>query len=1066
MPMGNTMTSLKHILQRRDWETPLITQINTVSAHSPLNGYKTLADARQKQNPQRQLLNGQWEFKLFDKPEAVDESFIDELINDSWQKIPVPSNWQLQGFDKPIYCNVKYPFAVNPPFVPSDNPTGCYRTEVEVTQEQLTQRNHIIFDGVNSAFHLWCNGRWVGYSQDSRLPSEFDLQPFLLAGKNQIAVMVIRWSDGSYLEDQDMWWLSGIFRDVVLLTKPQQQIRDVFITPDLDACYRDATLAIKTSINAPNNYAVSVQVFDGDTAICEPHTQRTDNKRVDEKGGWDDVVFQSIAIENPRKWTAETPNLYRCVVSLQDTQGNTVDVEGYDIGFRKVEIADGQLCVNGKPLLIRGVNRHEHHPEKGHVVVELDMITDIKLMKQNNFNAVRTAHYPNHPRWYELCDELGLYVVDEANIETHGMFPMGRLAADPQWAGAFMSRYTQMVERDKNHASIIIWSLGNECGYGANHDAMYGWSKSFDPSRPVQYEGGGANTPATDIICPMYARVDYDLEDSAVPKYSIKKWLSLPGETRPLILCEYAHAMGNSLGSFNDYWQAFKDYPRLQGGFIWDWVDQGLSKVDENGVHYWAYGGDFGDTVNDRQFCINGLLFPDRTAHPSLFEAKYSQQHLHFTLATNAAKVKAPHLAENEYTLSIFSDYVFRTTDNEKLVWQLMQNGVAVEQGDTMLSIAPQSTAKIVIKPSKKFTTGAQYHLNIDIELADNCSFAAAGHVMATEQFVLANSQSLLSTAFAKSTSHSSADSSTHSTACSSTQVNVDLTENNEAFTIQGVGLTLVFDRQTGLITSWLQDKQPVIASPLVDNFYRAPLDNDIGVSEVDNLDPNAWEARWLSAGIGQWQRSCRQINANVSNEDVRITCVFDYEYKRELCAQTQWTYTVNNSGAVKVDVEVLLNENLPPLPRVGISLAIAKSKQDNTQVKWLGLGPFENYPDRQSAARFGEYNLNVDELHTPYIFPTDNGLRSGCKKLEIGELQVQGRFLFAASSYSQSQLAAAKHSNELVAADIIHVHIDHQHMGVGGDDSWSPSTHKEYLLEQQRYRYSLIFNTKNKCGS
>ncbi|MBL4630855.1 MAG: beta-galactosidase, partial [Paraglaciecola sp.] len=455
------MTSLDHIIQRRDWETPLTTQINKVSAHSPLNGYKSLVDARQKQNPQRRLLNGDWEFKLFDKPEAVDDSFLnekmDDKINDKWQTIAVPSNWQLQGFDKPIYCNVKYPFAVNPPFVPSDNPTGCYRTTFDVTQKQLAQCNHIIFDGVNSAFHLWCNGQWVGYSQDSRLPSEFDLQPFLVSGVNRIAVMVIRWSDGSYLEDQDMWWLSGIFRDVTLLSKPQEHIRDVFITPHLDACYRDATLAIKTAIKAPNNYTASVQVFAGDTAVSDLHTQSTNNKRVDEKGGWDDVVLHNIAIENPQKWTAETPNLYRCVVSLQDEHGNTVDVEGYDIGFRQVEILQGLLCVNGKPLLIRGVNRHEHHPENGHVVSESDMIADIKLMKQNNFNAVRTAHYPNHPRWYELCDELGLYVVDEANIETHGMFPMSRLAMDSQWAGAFMSRYTQMVERDKNHACIIIW---------------------------------------------------------------------------------------------------------------------------------------------------------------------------------------------------------------------------------------------------------------------------------------------------------------------------------------------------------------------------------------------------------------------------------------------------------------------------------------------------------------------------------------------------------------------------------------------------------------------------------
>ena len=1029
------MTSLEQIIQRRDWETPLTTQINKVRAHSPLNGYKTIADARHKQNPQRQLLNGDWEFKLFNKPEEVDGSFLNEQTNDNWQEIPVPSNWQLQGFDKPIYCNVKYPFAVNPPFVPSDNPTGCYRTEFEVTQGQLAQRKHIIFDGVNSAFHLWCNGQWVGYSQDSRLPSEFDLQAFLQVGKNRIAVMVIRWSDGSYLEDQDMWWLSGIFRDVFLLSKPQQQIRDVFITPDLDACYRDATLAIKTTVNAPDNYKICVQVFAGDSAICEPQTQNTNNKRVDEKGGWHDVVFQSIAIENPRKWTAETPNLYRCVVSLQDELGNTVDVEGYDIGFRKVEIIHGQLCVNGKPLMIRGVNRHEHHPENGHAVSESDMITDIKLMKQNNFNAVRTAHYPNHPRWYELCDELGLYVVDEANIETHGMFPMGRLAADPQWAGAFMSRYTQMLERDKNHASIIIWSLGNESGHGANHDAMYGWSKSFDPSRPVQYEGGGANTTATDIICPMYARVDTDVADEAVPKYSIKKWLSLPGETRPLILCEYAHAMGNSLGSFDDYWQAFKEYPRLQGGFIWDWVDQGLSKTDENGVHYWAYGGDFGDTVNDRQFCINGLLFPDRTAHPSLFEAKYQQQHLSFTLAPVATNSN-----HHEYLLSIFSDYVFRATDNEKLVWRLLQNGTEIEKSEVALSIAPQSSLTLAIKLAAQFEQGAQYHLNVEVELTDDCSYAQAGHVMATEQFLLANNQSLMSTAFAKQ-----GDQLPHS-----------LIENNDAITVQGSGFTLTFNRQTGLIENWQQDNKQVIASPLIDNFYRAPLDNDIGVSEVDNLDPNAWEARWLAAGIGKWQRRCRQIDAISSKVDVRIICVFDYEYNGELGCQTEWTYIINNCGEMKVNITVLLSEKLPPLPRVGVSLGI--TKQDNLQVKWLGLGPFENYPDRKSAARFGEHSLPLNDLHTPYIFPTDNGLRGDCKLLEIGKLRVAGEFLFAASEYSQSQLAAAKHTHELLVDDVIHVHIDHQHMGVGGDDSWSPSTHKEYLLEKKQYSYSFIF--------
>lgn len=1046
------MNSLQHILQRRDWETPLSVQVNQQKAHSPLNGYKTVEDALHKQNSQKRSLNGQWDFKLIAKPEDVDDSLLAESV-DNWTTIEVPSNWQLQGFDKPIYCNVKYPFAVTPPFVPSENPTGLYRTEFDMDEAALSQRNHIIFEGVNSAFHLWCNGHWVGYSQDSRLPSEFDLSPFLVAGKNRIAAMVIRWSDGSYLEDQDMWWLSGIFRDVLLLSKPQTRICDVFLTPDLDACYRDASLSVKTTLHSSlgvehlKNYAVSVQVFDGNVPICELHTQHTNNKRVDEKGGWNDVVFHRIDIENPKKWSAETPHLYRCVVSLLDEKGNVTDAESYAVGFRKVEITDGQLRVNGKPILIRGVNRHEHHPEKGHAVSESDMLADIKLMKQNNFNAVRTAHYPNHPRWYELCDELGLYVVDEANIETHGMFPMGRLASDPHWAGAFMSRFTQMVERDKNHPSIIIWSLGNECGHGANHDAMYAWSKSFDPSRPVQYEGGGANSSATDIICPMYSRVDTDIKDDAVPKYAIKKWLSLPGETRPLILCEYAHAMGNSLGSFEKYWQAFKEYPRLQGGFIWDWVDQGLSKVDENGKHYWAYGGDFGDDYNDRQFCINGLLFPDRTAHPSLYEAKYCQQHLQFALTPIfGERSQQP----TEYRLSIFSDYLFRRTDNEKLVWRLLQNGVEIEQGSSILDIAPQSTISLSIKPATEFKAGLQYHLNIDVELINDCCFAPAGHIAETEQFSLANGLSL----------------TTSSASLTAARSSLTIKEDKHTIVVDGADFTLSFNRETGLIDTWEQNNKTVIVNPLIDNFYRAPLDNDIGISEVDNPDPNAWEARWNAAGVGRWQRTCRQISVTSSGSDVRITCLFDYTHhdhgatSNTVQAQTRWLYTISHEGEITVDIDVRLNDTLPPLPRIGVSLAVEKSH--SSQLSWLGLGPFENYPDRKAAARLGLYTLPITELHTPYIFPTDNGLRADCTQMKVNNLAITGEFCFAASLYSQSTLTEAKHTNELVADDVIYVHIDHQHMGVGGDDSWSPSTHKEFLLVNKHYRYSLTMKARS----
>jgi beta-galactosidase len=1056
------MANVAQVVAQKDWQNPVVFQRNRENGHSPLNGFLTQEDAKHNANAQKQSLNGEWDFRLYPQPEAVTEDLLSEVLSDAlpeaanWQSITVPSNWQMQGFDKPIYCNVKYPFPVNPPEVPSDNPTGCYRKTFTVSEEAVQRRNHIVFEGVNSAFHLWCNGEYVGYSQDSRLPAEFNLTPFLKVGENRLAVMVIRWSDGSYLEDQDMWWLSGIFRDVVLVTKPQHYIQDVFATPKLDACYRDGSLEVRTAINAPASYTVGIQLFDGETAVTEQAVSGTNNRRIDEKGGWDDVIFQSLAVTEPNKWTAETPYLYRLVVTLFNDAGEVVVAEGYNIGFRQVDMLDGQLCVNGKPILIRGVNRHEHHESKGHAVNEADMIEDIKLLKQNNFNAVRTAHYPNHPRWYELCDEYGLYLVDEANIETHGMFPMGRLSRDALWAGAYLARYTQMVERDKNHASIIIWSLGNECGHGPNQDAMYGWSKAFDPSRPVQYEGGGANTTATDIIAPMYARVDTDVLDDAVPKWAIKKWLSLPGETRPVILCEYAHAMGNSLGSFADYWQAFKDYPRLQGGFIWDWVDQGLVKHTDSGEAYWAYGGDFGDADNDRQFCINGLLFPDRTPHPALFEAKYCQQHLAFTLKS----------LQNEqagsYQLTIASDYVFRSTDNEALQWQLLENGECVANGSETLSIGPQSSQTLVITPNIEFVPDATYHLNIDVVLKNDCDWANAGHVLDTEQFEIANTagfSGLTAADFsplASASTHTGDASNSENKDKAKQKVTVERTETQ--VNIHAASNHFVLDANTGLLTSWLANGEEQLSAPLEDNFFRAPLDNDIGVSEVDNPDPNAWESRWRRAGIGQWQRSCVDVDIVECAHDVRVTALFNYHYNNALVAATSWCYRVDATGTLALDVQVKLADTLPAMPRIGLQWAVPHSSQTEGNIQWKGLGPFENYPDRLAAARFGSYSESIASMHTPYIFPTDNGLRSDCRELSINAVKVAGDFHFAVSPYGQKQLDEAKHTCDLTTADSTYVYIDHAHMGVGGDDSWSPSTHKAFLLEKKAYRYFLSF--------
>ncbi len=1027
-----TMTTLAQILQRRDWENPQVVNLNCLSAHSPLASYRGVDDAKFGTNAHRHLLNGQWKFQLVAMPEAADAGFIlPEFDDSSWADIPVPSNWQLQGYDNPIYANVKYPFDVNPPFVPSDNPTGCYRTEFELDANALEEKLRIIFDGVNSAFHLWCNGHWIGYSQDSRLPAEFDLTPFVQIGQNTLAVMVVRWSDGSYLEDQDMWWLSGIFRDVTLLKKPRHCIEDVFITPDLDACYRDGTLSVVTKINAPESFSVQIQLFDNNEPVCAPQTQQPHNKRIDERGSYGDQIFQTLTIKEPKKWSAETPHLYRLVVSLLNNENELIESEAYSVGFRKVEISNGLLQLNGEPLLIRGVNRHEHHPELGHVMTEQDMLLDICLLKQNNFNAVRTSHYPNHPRWYELCDQYGLYVCDEANIETHGMTPMNRLSADPSWANAFMSRYTQMVLRDKNHPSIIIWSLGNESGHGSNHNAMYAWSKQFDPSRPVQYEGGGANTSATDIIAPMYARVDTVINDEAVPKWPLKKWISLPNEQRPLILCEYAHAMGNSLGSFNQYWDAFREFPRLQGGFIWDWVDQGLTKKDENGLHYWAYGGDFGDKINDRQFCINGLLFPDRTPHPALEEVKYCQRFIHTSLTKQEA---------DSLHLTVINEHLFRETDNEMLAWQVLENGIKVASGECLLTIAAKGQAELVIPFDVKIKAGASYHLNTDIYLLEPTSWAPAHHICASEQFSLVNPKGL-------------------SLKTKSPQVECPhlVQEQDKVIVSLKKGAEhLVWDPATGLLCDWRVDGLSLLAQGPLDNFYRAPLDNDIGISEVDNIDPNAWMCRWQSAGIGQWTKECLDFSAKTLAEEVVISAQFAYQHEGIILALTKWRYCINGTGEIALDVEVKLAESLPPMPRIGLTLALPASHKTE-QVSWKGLGPFENYPDRVSAARFGHYQQGLKALHTPYIFPTENGLRCETKWLETGELTVSGDFQFSVSAYSAEQLTKAKHTNELVPSDKVFINIDTEHMGVGGDDSWSPSVHKAYLLDKKHYRYQLV---------
>lgn len=615
-------------------------------------------------------------------------------------------------------------------------------------------------------------------------------------------------------------------------------------------------------------------------------------------------------------------------------------------------------------------------------------------------------------------------MVDEANIETHGMTPMNRLSDDPDWLPAMSQRVTRMVQRDRNHPSIIIWSLGNESGYGANHDALYRWLKAEDPSRPVQYEGGGADTAATDIICPMYARVDQDQPFPAVPKWSIKKWLSLPGEQRPLILCEYAHAMGNSFGGFAKYWQAFRQYPRLQGGFVWDWVDQSLIKYDADGKPWSAYGGDFGDTPNDRQFCMNGMVFADRTPHPALYEAKHVQQFFQFRL-----------LPGEERRIEVQSEYLFRHSDNEILRWMLAQEGNQLASGEVVLDIAPQGRQIILLPAFPQPETAGQLWLTVRVEQPLATSWSEAGHISAWQQWPLEEKLCV--------------SKPTHAS------VAPVLTVRDGEFCVTQGNLRWQFCRQQGWLTQFWRDDEAQLLTPLIDQFTRAPLDNDIGVSEATRIDPNAWVERWKAAGHYCAEPALLLCDADELADAVLITTAHAWQYQGATLFISRKTYRIDDHGEMQIDIGVEVASGMPYPARIGLSCQLA---QVNERVEWLGLGPHENYPDRLSSACFDRWNLPLDAMYTPYVFPTENGLRCGTRQLRYGAHQWSGDFQFNISRYSQRQLMETSHRHLLQAESGVWLNIDGYHMGVGGDDSWSPSVSPEFQLSARHYHYQIAW--------
>jgi beta-galactosidase len=819
-----------------DWENPHVVGRNKEPAHVTLVPYADAETALgggyidrhgRAASPFFKLLNGDWQFHWAPNPASAPEAFYREDFDaGDWDVISVPSDWQMQGYGLPRYAGISRIFDVEHlPRVPEDdNETGSYRTTFTVPEDWKDRQVFIVFDGAGSAFYLWINGQMVGYSQDSRLPAEFNVTPYLRAGgENTLAVHVYRWSDGSYLEDQDMWFLSGIFRDVYLFATPDVHIRDFWARTELDAHYRDAVLRVRAKVRNygdadADGYALELGLFDeANRRISESAV----DVAVEAEGEVTLEVDQDIA--NPDKWSAEQPNLYTLLLTLKDAAGNVIEVERCAVGFRQVEIKDGQVHVNGVPVLFKGVNRHEHDPDRGHAVTEESMVEDILLMKRFNINAVRTCHYPNHPRWYDLCDRYGIYLIDEANLESHGVWD--RLTKDPEWEMAFMDRGTRTVERDKNHPSIVIWSLGNESGYGPNHVALADWIHTYDPTRPVHYESatqwrdykGPETAPAIDIVSAMYPPVDKVIEIAQTP-----------GETRPFIMCEYAHAMGNSPGNLKEYWDVIEAYPRVQGGFVWDWVDQGLRRVTEEGESWFAYGGDFCDEPHFGSFCINGLIFPDRTIHPSLWEIKKVCQ---------PVGVEAVDLLAGR--VEVVNKHFFSDLSGLDVTWKLSADGDMLQKGQLPRLNTPPGGCEVITVPFERpeLEPGAECWLTLSFTLAADTPWAEKGHEIAWEQFkVPFEAPSALALPV-------------------STMPTLDLNESDAQAVVEGNDFQLVFDKMEGTIASLRYQGNELIERGPRMNVWRAPTENDL----------NTWgderaAIRWREVGLDQLEEQVTEV--------------------------------------------------------------------------------------------------------------------------------------------------------------------------------------------------------------
>jgi beta-galactosidase len=1047
------------VYDREPYEDPLVSGINRDMARATAYSFASVADALNgdREKSGRYLsLNGDWDFSFALKPGDEPKDFYKAKVS-GWKKIRVPSNWEMQGYDKPIYKSAVYPFRpVNPPYVPKDyNGVGCYQRSITIPGNWKNMNITLHFGGVSSAYKVWLNGKFVGYSEDSFLPSEFNITPYLQAGENILSVWVIRWSDGSFLEDQDQWRLSGIHREVYLHAEPKIRIADFFYQTRLDREYKDAVLSLRPQIENLTGqpmpgYILNAQLYDADNkpVFEKPLTKTADDIVNEIHPRLDRVKFGLLetTVSNPKKWSPEEPNLYKLVLSLADSSGNILEVKTCKLGFRSIEFrqSDSKLLINGMLTYLYGVNRPDHHPTKGKALSREDILQDIKTIRQFNFNCVRLSHYPSDPYLLDLCDEFGIMVIDEANLETHGLG--GKLDHDARWTGAYLERVSRMALRDKNHPSIIMWSLGNEAGSGPNHAAMAGWIKDYDITRPLHYEPAMGSPKEKGYIDPSDQRYlksnDHshriqnpldqyyvDIISRMYPAlYTAPLLANQPnGDHRPIFFCEYAHAMGNSAGNLKEFWDQWRNTPRIIGGCIWEFKDQALQKKDSAGVAYYAYGGDFGEKYFDN-FTIKGIVAADGRPKAAMYECKRIFQPVQCDWKDSTKGLIG---IVNRSEVKDLSDYAASLVIKK-------DGAVILAKQLPPISIAPGGSGVLDISaylPAIEKT--AEYHVELHFSLTKEQPWAPAGFEIASNQLQLrkpAPGQHPMVKIGA-----------------------VDTSQSDEHITAKAGDFSLEIDKLgQGGLSSFIYKGKEQIFHPLIPHFKRPLTDND-----RRGWKPNRKLKQWYDYTLTPGRPTIEQAKSGL-----KISTSYSLIHDS---ATVKLDYTIGPDGVIRVDYILQVKPGLPNIPKIGMQCGINKNY---TQIEYFGKGPLENYTDRRYGMDAGIFKQDIYEFMEPYVVPQENGNRTDIRWMYLSDPATKEGFLVVADSllsmsawpYTEENIENAKHTNKLERAAFISLNIDLVQMGVGGNDSWSDvaAPLEQYQIKPQTYHYRFYIYPLN----